>query len=144
MRFAIIEIHTGKICHKITSDADLADQIECDGGSSSERRYRLIPDGADENFLKAVLDEESGIYTAVEEDTTTKTAYNWTALRTERDKRILACNWIIERHRDQVAASETTSITNEQYLAWLSYRQDLRNVPQVTEDPTNPTWPTQP
>ena len=28
--------------------------------------------------------------------------------------------------------------------AWLDYRQTLRNLPSVTEDPENPIWPTPP
>lgn len=28
--------------------------------------------------------------------------------------------------------------------AWASYRQELRDLPETTDDPANPTWPTPP
>jgi hypothetical protein len=34
--------------------------------------------------------------------------------------------------------------SQEMRQAWLDYRQALRDLPSVTEDPENPNWPTPP
>ena len=36
--------------------------------------------------------------------------------------------------------SDTTEISD----AWKTYRQQLRDLPANTSDPTKPTWPTKP
>lgn len=69
-------------------------------------------------------------------------------VRAERTSRILATEWIRFRHNDElqlVAAElrENTTLSTEQYLAWLSYWQELRDFPSVC-DPTNLDWPTEP
>lgn len=69
-------------------------------------------------------------------------------VRSERTSRIAATEWIRFRHNDElqlVAAElrENTTLSTEQYLAWLSYWQELRDFPSVC-DPTNPAWPTEP
>lgn len=51
-------------------------------------------------------------------------------VRAERDTRINACQWIVDRHADQLAANITPTLTEEQYQAWLAYRQALRDLPQ--------------
>lgn len=58
-------------------------------------------------------------------------------LRAERDHRLAESTWIVERHRDQLASDEATTLTDEQYQAWLDYRQALRDVPQQPGFPWN-------
>jgi hypothetical protein len=65
-------------------------------------------------------------------------------LRSARDALILDCDWVVNRHRDQLAAGSTTSLTNDQYAAWLTYRQSLRDVSKQAEWPTSVTWPPSP
>lgn len=71
-------------------------------------------------------------------------------IRAERDRRLEESTWIVERHRDQLASGEATTLTEEQYRAWLGYRQDLRDIPQQLgfpwngpDDPACP-WPVEP
>ena len=56
-------------------------------------------------------------------------------LRTERNKRLTECDWVVTR-----ATSTDTPVPDE----WKTYMQTLRDLPSTTEDPTNPVWPTSP
>lgn len=71
-------------------------------------------------------------------------------IREERDRRLEESTWIVERHRDQLASGEATTLTEGQYQAWLGYRQALRDIPQQLgfpwngpDDPACP-WPVEP
>lgn len=52
-------------------------------------------------------------------------------VRTERDARITASDWVISRHAEQVALNTETTLSDEEYAAWLAYRQELRDLPDV-------------
>jgi len=52
-------------------------------------------------------------------------------LRYERSERLKETDWM--------ANSDVTMSD-----AWKKYRQDLRDLPANTADPSNPTWPTKP
>jgi hypothetical protein len=56
-------------------------------------------------------------------------------VRAERDALLLACDWT------QLPDSplDTTPKAN-----WATYRQDLRDVPELENFPNNFTWPTEP
>lgn len=56
-------------------------------------------------------------------------------LRTERNKRLTECDWVVIR-----ATSTDTPIPEE----WKAYMQALRDLPSNTEDPANPVWPVAP
>lgn len=56
-------------------------------------------------------------------------------LRSERDRLLADCDWIITMHKEK-----GTNIP----AAWKTYRQALRDLPANTEDPANPVWPTKP
>ena len=71
-------------------------------------------------------------------------------IRAERDRRLEESTWIVERHRDQLASGEETTLTDVEYQDWLSYRQALRDLPQQEgfpwngpDDPACP-WPVEP
>lgn len=51
-------------------------------------------------------------------------------VRLSRDRRLEACTWIVERHRDQLEAGGATTLTVDEYQVWLAYRQALRDLPQ--------------
>ena len=63
-------------------------------------------------------------------------------VRAERDNRIAAVRWRIERYQTQEAAGVETTETAEQYQALLMYIQALRNVPKQDGFPDNVVWPT--
>ena len=45
---------------------------------------------------------------------------------------------------DKYATIDYPHATPEKKQEWLDYRQTLRDLPSVTEDPLNPVWPTIP
>jgi hypothetical protein len=63
-------------------------------------------------------------------------AQPWKELREERNKRIA--------QTDYLATIDYPHASEEAKQAWLDYRQALRDLPAVTEDPTNPVWPQEP
>lgn len=56
----------------------------------------------------------------------------WIDLRGSRDRRLQSSDWT------QVPDAPVDS------QAWATYRQALRDLPDNTEDPRNPVWPTKP
>lgn len=62
-------------------------------------------------------------------------------VRAERDRRIDAVRWRIERYQTQEAAGLETTDTAEQYKVILLYVQALRDVPEQEWFPENVNWP---
>ena len=65
-------------------------------------------------------------------------------VRAERDRRIDAILWRIERYQTQAAAGLETTDTAEQYKAILLYVQALRDVPEQEGFPDAIEWPEEP
>ena len=65
-------------------------------------------------------------------------------VRAERDRRIDAVRWRIERYQTQEAAGIETTDTVEQYKAILLYVQALRDVPEQAGFPDAIEWPEEP
>lgn len=61
-------------------------------------------------------------------------------VRAERERRIDAIRWRIERYQTQEAAGIETTDTAEQYQAVLMYIQALRDVPEQAGFPDNIVW----
>lgn len=64
--------------------------------------------------------------------------------RAERDRRIDAIRWRIERYQTQAAAGLETTDTEEQYKDILLYVQALRDIPEQAGFPDAIEWPEQP
>ena len=91
-----------------------------------------------ENIYSNVIVTKDLEVIEVDRDTFMK-AYNqlWLErLRLERNKRI--------KQTDYLATIDAPLTTPEKKQEWLDYRQALRDLPSVTEDPANPVWPTAP
>ena len=56
-------------------------------------------------------------------------------LRQERNRRLAEVDWVF---------STDYQMEDGERSVWVAYRQALRDLPSVTEDPTNPVWPTKP
>ena len=65
-------------------------------------------------------------------------------VRAERDRRIDAVRWRIERYQTQAAAGLETTDTAEQYKDILLYVQALRDVPAQAGFPDAIEWPEEP
>lgn len=65
-------------------------------------------------------------------------------VRAERDRRIDAIRWRIERYQTQDAAGLETTDTAEHYKAILLYVQALRDIPEQAGFPESIEWPAEP
>lgn len=72
------------------------------------------------------------------------TASAWEALRQRRLELITETKWIRSRHEEQKLLGIQTTLTEEQFLAWLAYWQALRDLPENTANPFSVDWPEQP
>ena len=59
----------------------------------------------------------------------------WTSMRVNRDGLLSSSDWT------QMPDSPLTDAKKQE---WATYRQALRDLPENTTDPANPTWPTKP
>lgn len=66
-----------------------------------------------------------------------------TQARADRDAKLTATNWLVERHREEQETGVTT-LTAQQYADLLAYRQALRDVPQQDGFPETIDWPVAP
>ena len=85
--------------------------------------------------------------------------YDETVSKPERGELVLECEKInnerplkdLRKQRDTLLA-KTDKYANTDWphaslakqTEWIEYRQTLRNLPSVTEDPVNPVWPVRP
>ena len=68
-------------------------------------------------------------------------------LEMTRAEKLAEVDWIVQRHQEQVALYIPTSITEEQYINLLYYKQKLRDLTktQSKDTPTDQVdWPTNP
>jgi hypothetical protein len=59
----------------------------------------------------------------------------WKEFRNERNRKLIECDWT------QLSDSP---ITKQKKQEWAVYRQALRDLPENTNDPKNPEWPSTP
>ena len=62
--------------------------------------------------------------------------FNIIQLRIKRDVLLQKCDWVV--------SISDSSLPQEKIDEWKVYRQALRDLPSVTENPKNPNWPTPP
>lgn len=62
-------------------------------------------------------------------------AKKWLFLRNRRDSLLAQSDWT--QYPD-------VTMSDDKKLAWKTYRQALRDLPFLTEDPSNPEWPVKP
>jgi hypothetical protein len=68
-------------------------------------------------------------------------------LEMTRNQKLFELDWVVQRHQEQLDLNIPTSLTNEQYIAVLTYKQQLRNLTNTysKDTPTEEvTWPTNP
>lgn len=69
-----------------------------------------------------------------EEEVATRTEQEWGAVRAERNRKLMMCDWT------QLADAP---LTDEKRLEWAAHRQALRDI-TTQSDPFNITWPAKP
>ena len=101
-----------------------------------------------EDKSNLLFNEEAGVYTESPftiptqqecEDYWNSTLKNDLGLKSLRRKRDF-----LVKESDAYSLPDFPHATPEKKQEWLDYRQALRDLPSVTEDPLNPVWPTPP
>jgi len=95
-----------------------------------------VPEGLSWTDVKGVQGEDGSV--TLEADPVkvqAKLDQAWTALRTERNRRLAASDWtqLVDSHLSQ-----------EKKDAWAAYRQELRDLPDELVDPLVVEWPLDP
>jgi hypothetical protein len=81
----------------------------------------------------AMTQEEEAAHVAMQSGDGAQ-AWLWSMLRTRRNALLAGCDYT------QVPDAPTWV----DRAAWAAYRQQLRDLPASTTDPTNPVWPAEP
>lgn len=93
----------------------------------------FVPDGLDIQCMMAVRENDEIVVKNDPIKIQAKLDIEWSSLRAERNRRLMACDW--------TRLDDAPQINKE---AWAEYRQALRNLPENVVDPTNVTWPVAP
>jgi len=114
--------------------AELAKLSAKSGKESTDFSYEGFAWGStDELVVDDSLIDASSFQTAINAVDTTAEGLlnNLKSLREKRDKLLAETDWM---GNSDVAMSDE----------WKTYRQNLRDLPTTTSDPSNPTWPVKP
>jgi hypothetical protein len=120
----IYDIGTGAILYPVS----LLNETEAEENCAEGQSYILGT--YDGNTTRIVDGQPTPI--PQEEIEQAEIARAWENLRTIRDVKLSRCDWT------QVPDAPVD------HAAWAVYRQQLRDLPDNTEDPRNPVWPTPP
>lgn len=109
---------------------------------SSDLEHVIVPPEMNSDFIipgrNSETDEiEFTVDTeALEAETQNHIQSRWMMFRHERTRRISECDWVV--------SVSDSPLPQEKIDEWKVYRQALRDLPSVTENPKNPNWPTPP
>lgn len=90
-----------------------------------------VPEEVDYTCSKAVKDENGIVSIVVDPDRLVEK--QWAQVRAERDKLLTACDW-----------TQLPDAPIPDRTAWVTYRSELRQIPETQTDPANIMWPTPP
>jgi len=102
------------------------------GGAWADFVTVPIPDGLEGKPLKVSLVDDAYVLSL---DVDTVSAEAWTSLRAQRNQLLAASDW---------TQGNDSPLSTESKSAWVTYRQALRDLPNVTTDPSNVEWPSVP
>ena len=85
----------------------------------------------DANGVEVALDESA----IVEKSAELELEKAWSDLREKRNRLIAETDWEVVMHKE-LGTDIPTALT--------TYRQELRDLPANTSDPSNPSWPVKP
>jgi hypothetical protein len=134
MKIAIIVHDTLQFVGTYDSDSPDYGRFGGEWGSPQVTVHLEVPEGLDPMCLMAVKDSETGLITLQEDPSklAAKTEAQWTALRSQRDSLLTQSDWRV---------LPFAPLSPETQQAWVTYRQALRDLPGVTQDPLNVEWP---
>lgn len=108
---------------------------------SSELEHVLVPIEMNLNFVIPHRNSETNEIEftvdteALEAETQNYTQTQWAIFRSMRTQRLSECDWVLV---------SDVPLSQDKIDEWKAYRQALRDLPSVTEDPKNPIWPVPP
>jgi len=107
---------------------------------SSRLEFIKLDAGVDPRVVDLSRDDSGNVVVSVNDEKVTKLnedvhEFNLIQLRRKRDILLQQCDWVLV---------PDTPLSQEKIDEWKVYRQALRNLPSVTEDPANPVWPVAP
>ena len=108
---------------------------------SSRLEFVKLDAGVDPRIVDISRDDSGNVIIEVNQEKITKMhedvrQFNLIQLRIKRDVLLQKCDWAV--------SVSDSPLTQEKIDEWKVYRQALRNLPSVTEDPANPVWPVAP
>jgi hypothetical protein len=91
-----------------------------------------VTEGLTWDIVKGVQDGEEVTLVADDAKVQARTQAAWTALRTERNARLAACDW---------TQLQDAHLSAEKKSAWRDYRSRLRDLPDEVQDLDAVEWP---
>lgn len=108
---------------------------------SSHLEFVKLGAGMDPKVVDISRDDSGNVVVEVNDEKVTKLnedeqQFNLIQLRRKRSTLLQKCDWVV--------SISDSPLPQEKIDEWKVYRQALRDLPSMTEDPANPTWPTPP
>jgi hypothetical protein len=108
---------------------------------SSHLEFVKLGAGIDPKVVDISRDESGNVVVEVNDEKVTKLnedeqQFNLIQLRRKRSTLLQKCDWVV--------SISDSPLPQEKIDEWKVYRQALRDLPNNTEDPENPIWPTPP
>lgn len=108
---------------------------------SSHLEFVKLGAGIDPKVVDISRDDSGNVVVEVNDEKVTKLnedvrQFNLIQLRRKRSTLLQKCDWVV--------SISDSPLPQEKIDEWKVYRQALRDLPNNTEDPENPTWPTPP
>lgn len=135
MKILIVQKSDLKIASKYDADAPNQPLYGGPWGDPGQTIHLACPAELDADCVK-VVDVDGALEVQVDVDLAAeKLERQWSSLRQQRNQKLAACDWT------QMADAPLNA---QDKTAWGLYRQELRDLPENTEDPANPVWPDEP
>lgn len=141
----IVETKSKTLTAKVEAEEGRDQEVTSSKGASNEQCMLRVPDDTDADYVQVdgtAANGELGLQASdlsLSEDTASKYADAWAAIRATRDTKLTDTDWT----QITDAPLTPTQVTN-----WATYRQELRDVPENTPDPnsfdTENDWPIEP
>jgi hypothetical protein len=136
MKIAIIDKTTSAIMHSYECDSIRYDIFRHPYNDESTCVHMIIPDNISADIAGCEKDA-NGDFKIIVDQTKMNAAMQqaWSKLRKKRNELLLASDY---------TRLDDCGLLSQQQEAWRVYRQALRDLPNNTEDPRSPTWPSKP
>ena len=98
-------------------------------------KYKAGKTLADARVVTMTADEDAARATEIAANEAGQSDRDFLSLRVERNSLLTESDWT--QYND-------SPLSDEVKAEWAVYRESLRDLPDNTDDPSNPTWPTPP